>query len=47
MVLRVEDRWVMYYTATSEPTGGNHVVVATESDDLVHWSGRTIVYRDE
>jgi arabinan endo-1,5-alpha-L-arabinosidase len=47
MVLRVDDRWVMYYTATSEPTYGNHVVVATESDDLVHWSGRTIVYRDE
>lgn len=47
MVLRVGDRWVMYYTATSEPAGGNHVVVATESDDLVHWSGRTIVYRDD
>jgi arabinan endo-1,5-alpha-L-arabinosidase len=47
MVLRVHDRWVMYYTATTEPQGGNHVVVATESDDLVHWSGRTIVYRDE
>lgn len=47
MVLRVDDRWVMYYTATSDPKWGNHVVVATESDDLVHWSGRTIVYRDE
>jgi arabinan endo-1,5-alpha-L-arabinosidase len=46
MVLRVEDRWVMYYTATSEPSFGNHVVVATESDDLVHWRDRTIVYRD-
>jgi beta-fructofuranosidase len=47
MVLRVGDRWVMYYTATSEPKRGNHVVIAAESDDLVHWSGRTIVYRDE
>ncbi len=47
MVLWVEDRWVMYYTANSEPHFGNHVVIATESDDLVHWSGRTIVYRDE
>jgi beta-fructofuranosidase len=47
MVLRVGDRWVMYYTATSEPSYGHHVVVAAESDDLVHWSGRTIVYRDE
>jgi beta-fructofuranosidase len=26
MVLRVGDRWVMYYTATSAPEGGNHVV---------------------
>jgi beta-fructofuranosidase len=47
MVLRVEDRWVMYYTANSEPQGGNHIVAAAESDDLVHWSGRTVVYRDE
>jgi beta-fructofuranosidase len=47
MVLRVGDRWVMYYTATSEPHGGHHVVVATESDDLVRWEGRTIVYTDE
>ncbi len=46
MVLRVGDRWVMYYTATAEPEGGRHVVVATESDDLVHWHGRTIVYTD-
>jgi len=47
MVLRVDGRWVMYYTANSEPHFGNHVVVATESDDLVHWSGRTIVYRSD
>ena len=24
----------MYYTATSEPEGGNHIVAAAESDDL-------------
>jgi arabinan endo-1,5-alpha-L-arabinosidase len=47
MVRRIDERWVMYYTATSDPSGGNHVVVAAESDDLVHWSGRTIVYTDE
>lgn len=47
MVLRIGDRWVMYYTATTEPSGGNHVVVATESDDLVHWEGRHVVYTDE
>ena len=40
MVLRVGDRWVMYYTATSTPTGGHFVVAAVESDDLVHWHGR-------
>ena len=37
MVLRVGDRWVMYYTATTTPEGGHHIVVAAESDDLVHW----------
>ncbi|MET0903165.1 MAG: family 43 glycosylhydrolase [Acidimicrobiales bacterium] len=46
MVQRVGDRWVLYYTATSEPAGGHHVVAAAESDDLVHWSGRHIVYTD-
>ena len=46
MVLRIGDRWVMYYTATTEVDGGNHVVCATESDDLVHWSGRHVVYTD-
>jgi beta-xylosidase len=46
MVLRVGDRWVMYYTATERAEGGHHVVIATESDDLVHWEGRHIVYRD-
>ena len=46
MVLRVGDRWVMYYTATLEPAGGPHIVAACESDDLVHWSGRHVVYED-
>jgi beta-fructofuranosidase len=46
MVLRLGDRFVLYYTATSEPAGGHHVVVATESRDLVNWSGRRIVYTD-
>ncbi|MEA3056064.1 MAG: hypothetical protein QOD30_1496 [Actinomycetota bacterium] len=47
MVRRVDDRWVLYYTATSTPEGGNHVVAAAESDDLVHWGGRHLVYVDE
>ncbi len=47
MVLRLEDRWVMYYTGNAKPEGGHHCVLAAESDDLVHWSGRTVVYEDE
>ena len=47
MVLRVGDRWVMYYTATETPTGGHHIVAAVESDDLVHWGERRTVYTDE
>src|SRR5205085_5458240 len=47
MVLRVGDRWVLYYTATSDAAGGNHIVAAAESDDLVHWRGRTVVYAHE
>ncbi|MFI9403803.1 glycosyl hydrolase family 32 [Nocardia sp. NPDC052316] len=38
MVTRVGDQWVMYYTATSEPTGGNHVVAYRTSSDLRTWS---------
>lgn len=47
MVLRVDDRWLVYYTATSEPSGGNHIVAVAESDDLVTWRGRHIAYSDE
>src|SRR5207245_11603770 len=47
MVLRVGDRWLMYYTATATPQGGHHIVAAAESDDLVHWTGRHVVYEDE
>ena len=46
MVCRIDGRWVMYYTATSEPTGGHHVVAAATSDDLVHWHDRREVFRD-
>ena len=47
MVVRIEDRWVLYYTATSTSEGGHFVVAAAESDDLLRWSGRRIVYRDQ
>jgi beta-fructofuranosidase len=46
MVLRIDDRWVLYYTATSEPDGGDFVVVAAQSTDLVTWTGRQVVFRD-
>jgi arabinan endo-1,5-alpha-L-arabinosidase len=46
MVLRIGDRWVMYYTATSTPTGGRFIVAAVESDDLVTWARRRVVYTD-
>lgn len=44
MVLHVDGRWIMYYTATETPAGGHHIVAACESDDLVHWRGRHTVY---
>jgi beta-fructofuranosidase len=46
MVLWVKDRWVMYYTATSEPKGGNHIVAYLTSDDLVTWSNRGVAFTD-
>jgi beta-fructofuranosidase len=53
MVLRVGDRWIMYYTATLDGglgapgRGSRHIVAAAESDDLIHWHSRHVVYRDE
>lgn len=44
MVLRVGDEWVLYYTATSTPEGGNHVVAAVTSRDLVRWSNKRVVF---
>lgn len=41
------DRWIMYYTATTKPHGGYHIVAARTSDDLLHWSeDRIVVFRD-
>lgn len=45
-VIRIGDQWVMYYTATSAPAGGHHVVATRTSPDLVHWSERSIAYED-
>ena len=44
MVMPLNDHWVMYYTATTTPEGGNHIVVAVTSHDLVHWKDRTVVF---
>lgn len=45
MVLRVGSQWVLYYCATELATGGNHIVAAATSSDLLHWTGRQIVFR--
>lgn len=42
MVRRVGDRWVMYYTANTDPDGGHHLVAYRTSTDLVHWSDREV-----
>jgi beta-fructofuranosidase len=46
MILRVDDRWVLYYTATTAPSGGHFVVKAVESDDLLAWTEPRVVYTD-
>ena len=46
MVLRVRNKWVLYYTANSKPDGGNHVVACVTSDDLLAWTNRQIVFTD-
>jgi sucrose-6-phosphate hydrolase SacC (GH32 family) len=45
MVARVGDQWVLYYCATSTPTGGNHTVKVVTSQDLVHWANPREVFR--
>lgn len=45
-ILRLEDKWVMYYTATSDPKGGNHVVCTVESKDLLRWDNKKVVFVD-
>ena len=45
-VLRVNDKWVMYYCATSKPQGGNHVVAFVTSDNLLSWTNRGIAFTD-
>jgi hypothetical protein len=46
MVLRVGSQWVMYYTATNPPEGGNHVVAYRTGADLTAWSERNLAFID-
>jgi beta-fructofuranosidase len=43
-VLQDGDHWNLYYTATSTPEGGNHIVACMTSKDLTHWSDRKVVF---
>ncbi|GAA0593714.1 DUF2961 domain-containing protein [Kribbella sandramycini] len=45
MVHRVGNQWVMYYTANSTPSGGNHIVAYRTSTDLKHWSARQTAFQ--
>ncbi len=45
-VLRVRDKWVMYYTATSKPAGGHHIVAYVTSDDLLTWTNHGVAFTD-
>jgi len=43
-VLRIGNLWHLYYTATSRPDGGNHIVACVTSKDLLHWGSRRVVF---
>jgi beta-fructofuranosidase len=42
-VLPEGNRWILYYTATATPEGGNHIVASVSSQDLIHWGHRHVV----
>ena len=45
-VMRHGKQWLLYYTATSDPKEGNHVVACVESKDLIAWENKKVVYTD-
>jgi arabinan endo-1,5-alpha-L-arabinosidase len=45
-VMRHGGEWLLYYTATSDPKHGNHVVACVRSTDLTTWSDKKVVYTD-
>jgi beta-fructofuranosidase len=46
-VTRIGERWVLYYTANSEPSGGRHIVAYRTSDDLLKWGARQTAFTDQ
>ena len=44
MIIKDGNQWIMYYTANSTPMGGNHIIAAYTSKDLLHWSDRKVVF---
>lgn len=46
MVLRHGTQWIMYYTATLDPKGGNHIVAYRLSSDLLNWGERQVAFTD-
>lgn len=44
MIIKDDNQWIMYYTANATPGGGNHIIAAYTSKDLLHWSDRRIVF---
>lgn len=46
MVVRINNLWHLYYTATDPPKGGNHIVAYRTSNDLIQWSERKIAFTD-
>jgi Glycosyl hydrolases family 43/FG-GAP-like repeat len=45
MVTKIGTQWVMYYTANSTPTGGNHQVAYRTSADLISWSPKRVAFQ--
>ncbi|MDR0542869.1 MAG: family 43 glycosylhydrolase [Dysgonamonadaceae bacterium] len=44
VILKDGKQWILYYTANSTPDGGNHIIAAYTSKDLLHWKNRRIVF---
>jgi beta-fructofuranosidase len=44
VVIHDGKKWILYYTATSTPEGGDHLVACVTSEDLLHWSNRRVVF---